>query len=177
MRRTAGIETARLTIRPYRPDDVDALHRLWTDPEVRRYLWDDAVIPLATAAQAVQASIDSTETHGYGHWAVCLRGTDDVIGFCGFRVLDDGPDIELLYGLAPAHWGKGLATEASRTLLSWGFSEYPWDRILAITDAPNAASIRVMERLGMSFQKRIDHHGLDTVFYVIERVNFVSTQP
>lgn len=175
MRRTAAVETERLRIRPYRADDLDDLHRMWTDPGVRRYLWDDEIIPLETARLAMQASIDSTDAHGYGHWAVCPRRADTLIGFCGFRAFDDGPEIELLYGLLPAYWGKGLATEGSRAMLRWGFAQYPWPRVLALTDAPNLASIEVMKRLGMSFLERREHHGLDTVFYVMERERFSDT--
>lgn len=169
MRRTAALDTARLRLRPYRPADLDALHELWTDPQVRRYLWDDEIIPRAIAAQAMQASIECTAERGYGHWAVCARGDAAIIGFCGFRPFDDEPDVEILYGLAPTHWGRGLATEAAAAMLAWGFDRHGFDRVLALTDAPNAASVRVMERLGMSFVKRALHHDLDTVFYVMTR--------
>jgi ribosomal-protein-alanine N-acetyltransferase len=172
MHRTAAIETARLRIRPYRASDLDDLYRLWTDPDVRRYLWDNEIIPREIAMQALEASITSTREHGFGHWAVCPRESDTLIGFCGFRFLDDTTEIELLYGLAPPHWGKGLATEASRAMLRWGFAEHGFPRVIAITDVPNTASIRVMERLGMTFLERKIHHDLDSVFYVLQHADF-----
>lgn len=114
MRRTAAIDTARLRLRPYRESDLDAVHRLWTDADVRRYLWDDTVIARELAAEVMQASIECTAAHGFGHWAVCPAGQEALIGFCGLRFLDDTADVELLYGLAPAHWHRRLLFPRAR---------------------------------------------------------------
>ncbi len=172
MRRTTPIETARLRLRPYRESDLDALHHLWTDPDVRRYLWDGEVIARPVAAQALRASIACTAQHGFGHWAVCPAGDDALIGFCGFRFLDETPEIELLYGLAPAYWGRGLATEAARAMLRFGFEALGFARVVAITDFANRASVAVMQRLGMQFETRFQHHGLDSVRYAMVREAF-----
>jgi ribosomal-protein-alanine N-acetyltransferase len=174
MHRVAAIDTARLRLRPYRDSDVDALHRLWTDPDVRRYLWDDKVIAHDVAAETMRASMTSTAQHGFGHWAVCLSGHDELIGFCGLKFLDDIPEVELLYGLAPAYWHRGLATEAAHAMLRFGFETIGLTRIYAITDTPNTASAAVMQRLGMQFEKRFEHNGLDSVRYVITREQFHS---
>src|SRR5262245_44417418 len=172
MRRLASIHTSRLRVRPYRENDLDALHALWTDPQVRRYLWDDRVIERTLAAEVMRGSIASTAAEGFGHWAVCPTGGDALIGFCGLRRLDDGPDVELLYGLAPAYWHRGLATEAARAMLRFGFGQLGFARIFALTDAPNTASVAVMQRLGMSFECRLIYHGLDTVQYIMRRDAF-----
>jgi len=164
---SAPLLTARLSMRPYRTDDLDGLHALWTDPQVRRYLWDDKVIDRATAAAAMQESIACTAEHGFGHWAVCQRDADGLIGFCGLRLMDGGPEVELLYGLYPAHWGRGLITEGATAWLTRGFTEHACARIWALTDAPNARSEAVMQRLGMRFVERGPHHGLDSVRYVM----------
>jgi ribosomal-protein-alanine N-acetyltransferase len=172
MGRIAAIETARLRLRPYRESDLDALYRLWTDADVRRYLWDDSVIDRNVAARAMLASIESTSAHGFGHWALCPADADELIGFCGFRSIDDTADVELLYGLAPAHWKRGLATEASRAMLRHGFAALGFPRVYAITDAPNTRSVAVMQRLGMQFDRRFVHHGRDGVRYVLPREAF-----
>ena len=172
MRRTVCIETARLRLRPYRDDDVDALHRLWTVPAVRRYLWDDEVIERATAAAAVRASIACADAHGFGQWAMRPLASDDVIGFCGFRWLDGSADVELLYGLAPALWGRGLVAEAARAVLRFGFEEIGFARVLAISDADNHASIAVMRRLGMTLENRFAHAGREHARSVLAREAF-----
>jgi RimJ/RimL family protein N-acetyltransferase len=172
MRRILAIDTERLRVRPYRESDLDALHRLWTDPGVRRYLWDDKIITRQVAADTMHASMVSTAEHGFGHWAVCQAGADALIGFCGLSLIDETPDVELLYGLAPAHWHRGLASEAGRAVLRFGFESIRLERVYAITDAPNTASAAVMRRLGMRFEKRFTHHGLDSVRYVMARAEF-----
>src|SRR5574342_102464 len=143
MRRVIAIDTARLRLRPYRHSDLDALHRLWTDSDVRRYLWDDKVIDRQVAEATMQASIDCTAEHGFGHWAVCRTGEETLIGFCGGKFMEDSTDVELLYGLAPAHWKQGLASEAAHAMLRFGFDEMNFARMYAITDAPNTASLAV----------------------------------
>jgi len=174
MTRTTALVTARLRMRPYREDDIDRLWRLWTDVDVRRYLWDDETIDRDTAAAAVRDSIACSAEHDFGHWAVCRRdGADDeVIGFCGLRIHEALPEVELMYGFAPVHWGAGLATEGSRAWLRYGFEALDRPRIWAVTDTPNERSQAVMRRLGMRFEKRFDHNGLDTVRYVMERRDF-----
>ena len=89
---------------------------------------------------------------------------EGLIGFCGCQFGDDGR-AELLYGLTAAWWGQGLATECAGAVLDHLFGPLGLTEVMALTDAPNTASARVMERLGMTFERRGDHHGLDTVFY------------
>jgi len=166
------LHTARLQLQPYRLSDIDALHQLWTDPAVRKYLWDDKIIPRETAAEVVTASLADWSMHGYGQWTIHTPESHDVIGFCGLRAAAEGEPPELLYGLAPAYWGQGLATEAALTVLRYGFERLNFARVWAVTDPPNLASVRVMERLGMQFDRRGTLNGLDTVFYSLSREQF-----
>jgi [ribosomal protein S5]-alanine N-acetyltransferase len=163
------IETERLRLRPLAVADVDDLHRLFTQPGVRKYLWDDEIIPRERTTAVVEKSVASFETHGFGLWALSLKGSAELIGFCGFFHIHEPPRLELLYGIAPDHWNKGLATEAATAMNRYGFDGLGFERIEASTDAPNAASIRVMERAGMHFWKREMTNGLDTIYYAIDR--------
>jgi RimJ/RimL family protein N-acetyltransferase len=167
--------TARLELRPCGPADVDALHALWTDPEVRRFLWDGEVIPRQRAAAAVADSAASFAREGFGQWVVRRAGTPEPVGFCGLRRVDD--EVELLYGLWPAHQGLGLASEASRAVLRHGFGALGLARIVARTDPPNRASVRVMERLGMRFEWERVLHGLPTVQYALAREDLGPVGP
>lgn len=163
------IKTARLRLRPFTLNDVDDIHRLWIDPDVRKYLWDDEVISRERAASAIDASIAHFESDGLGLWAVFPHGENRLIGFCGFWFFHDPPQLQLLYGIAPSHWGKGFATEVAKAMIRYGFEKHSFDRIEASADVPNLASLRVMEKAGMHFQKRVCASGLDTVYYVISR--------
>ena len=148
---TDGFElrTARLLLRPCREEDLAALHALWTDPEVRRHLWDDEVISRERARQVVAKSEESFRALGYGLWSVFLAAEPGLAGFAGLRPIEGSDEIEILYGLHPRFWGRGLATEAAGALLGRAFALGLARRIWARADAPNAASFGVMRRLGM----------------------------
>lgn len=165
------LETERLRLRPFALDDVDALHRQWTEPGVRRFLWDDEIIARETVEEVVRSSRDSFAAKGYGLWVLEYKDESGVIGFCGFRDSDAFDEregsIELLYGLSERWWGQGLAAEAAQAVVMYGFERCGFKRILAITDAPNTASVRVMEKAGMRFVKRDLHHNLDSIFYIL----------
>ncbi len=170
--RPLGIETARLRLRPFTLDDVDNLHRLWAEPGVRKFLWDDEVISRERVESAIQTSSALFSTRGFGLWAVLPLTEEALIGFCGFWFFHEPPRLELLYGISPAHWNKGLATEAATAMMNYGFQELSFNRIEASTDADNQASTRVMERAGMNFWKRELTNGLDTIYYAISRETF-----
>jgi len=146
------IRTERFVLRPWTREDVDALHRLWAMPEVRRYLWDDVIITRETAEQIVDSHMATAEDHAIGYWALLLPppAEPQIAGFCGFRFLDDGTDIELLYGLRSQYWGRGLATEACLASIEYLWRSTTFPALYARTDPPNERSVRVMRRLGMT---------------------------
>lgn len=162
--------TERLALNPIDTADVGALHRVWTDPEVRRYLWDGRIITETQVRQIVAESKALFADLGCGLFTVCLRDTPDtVVGFCGLRRFEDSADVELRYGILPDFWGEGIVTEAARQVLCHGFDNCGLSRVFAVTDTPNQRSVRVMQRLGMSFEERREYRGLDTVFYTLSR--------
>jgi ribosomal-protein-alanine N-acetyltransferase len=167
------IETARLMMRPFAMDDADYLHRLWVDPGVRKFLWDDQIISRETAIAVVESSIESFVNHGFGFWAICFKNDAALIGFGGLRhFTEDGgvtSEVEILYGVAPEHWGNGVATEAAGVILGYGFEECELTHIYAGADPPNAASFRVIEKLGMKFARKTVINGVEAVYYVMTR--------
>ena len=166
------IETGRLRMRPLTMNDLDRVHSIWNDASVRRYLWDDKPVSKELAADVLAQSVTSFESDGVGLCGVALKEDDELIGFCGFRFFDDPPEVEVLYGLLPDHWGKGLASEATVAMLRYGFEELKLERIYAGADPPNQASFRVMERAGMRFIKRTEVGGLEAIYYVVAREDF-----
>jgi ribosomal-protein-alanine N-acetyltransferase len=141
---------------------------------VRKYLFDDEILPPEVAADIVQKSLGYFADVGYGLWALTRREADDtnaerLIGVCGFWFFHEPPELELLYMLSEDCWGRGLAVEAARAVMQYGFAALGMTRIQASTDAPNVASVRVMEKLGMTFLKQETRDGLDTIFYVGSR--------
>lgn len=169
---TTLLTTPRLRLRPIEMGDVEVLHAFWTDPGVRKYLWDDEVITRDLTEEIVAGSQHDFATHGFGHWLA--TGTDDAIllGWCGLRYFGEPPAVEVLYGIAPQSWGQGLAVEATRAVLAYGFDVVGLAEIYAGTDPPNVASVRVMEKAGMRFAKRTESNGLETIYYVLSREEF-----
>ncbi len=162
------LKTERLTLRPVAESDVDALHKVWTDPEVRRYLWDDVILPRETVEEIVHESEACFREVGSGFFALELESSPGLlVGFCGHRRFEEGEQMELLFAILPEYWGLGLTTEAAAEVLRYGFEECGMERVLASTDTPNQRSVRVLQRLGMVFERRREYRGLDTVFYSI----------
>jgi RimJ/RimL family protein N-acetyltransferase len=174
--RFSCIATPRLMMRPFAIDDVDDLHRLWIDPGVRKFLWDDQIIPRETAVAVVESSIYSFVNHGFGFWTICFNNDPALIGFGGLRHFTadgaDASEVEILYGVAPGHWGKGVATEAAGAVLRYGFEERKLAHIYAGADPPNVASFRVIEKLGMKFSRKMVVNGLDVIYYAICRDDY-----
>jgi [ribosomal protein S5]-alanine N-acetyltransferase len=168
---TLQLKTARLNLRPLVMDDVDEIHRIWIDPGVRKFLWDDEVISHEQAASVIADSLAHFESTGYGLWAVRQHGEEPIIGFCGYWFFHDPPELELLYGIATEQWGRGLGAEAAQAMIRYGFEALGLTRIQASTDALNLASVRVMEKCAMTFARREATNGLDTIYYAIVKGN------
>jgi RimJ/RimL family protein N-acetyltransferase len=150
VREAPTLLTERLRLRPFESSDEAPLLALFDTPEVRRYLWDDRPVSRQTVREQIAWSRSAFAARGLGHFTLRTAGEPDrVRGFAGLRPFGEPERIEVLYGLEPALWGRGLATEAARAVLRYGFDELGLAEIFAGADPPNAASFRVMERLGM----------------------------
>jgi RimJ/RimL family protein N-acetyltransferase len=143
------LETPHLQLRACTPADLADLGGLWRDPAVRRFLFDDRIISADEVRAFVYASIESFASRGYGIFVVRERYAEVIAGFAG--LLDAAAPIpRLLYGVRPDLWGRGYATEAAAAVLEYALGALGLARVLADVDEPNAASIRVLEKLGMS---------------------------
>ena len=165
-----AIETQRLLLRMFCPEDLDELARLFSDPQVMKYVGDGQTVNREEADKALQSIIKHWQTHGFGRWAAVDKQTREFVGFGGLRSLFGTP--EVVYHLATAHWGKGLATELARASLRFGFEDRGFDRIVAIAKPLNTASLHVMEKLGMHFEKYHSYYGIEVVQYAISREEF-----
>lgn len=165
------LATLRTVLSPLGPDDLSATHALWTDPGVRRYLWDGLIIDEKRAADVIAAGDDHFARHGFGLWAVRDPQSSELMGVCGFRPADSG-EPEFLFAFWPRYWGKGLANEAGRAVIAYVFEVLDRSLIVAATDVPNEASVRALERLGMQLERRDMLNGLDTYFYRLTRERF-----
>jgi RimJ/RimL family protein N-acetyltransferase len=161
------LSTERLVLRPVTADDHAALLAHWTQPDVRRFLFDGAALSAAEVAETIEESIGDFAARGFGVWLIELRsaaasGTRVVstatglvgtaaglVGTAGLRPLGDS-GLEIFYSLAPGAWGHGYATEAARAVVEYGLGQLGLPEILAEVDEGNAASVAVVKRLGMT---------------------------
>ena len=168
------IETARLRLRHFTLEDLGDLFRLYSDPEVMKYL------SLRTSEQT-QASLHKHITqwleYNFGMWAVIYKQSGIMIGRCGLSFLENTRDVELGDLFDKDYWNKGLATEASVATLNYGFREVELSKIVAIANPENIASIRVIQKVGMQFQKNAHYYNQDVVYYAISSLEWRSLYP
>lgn len=166
------LETERLIMRKLNESDLPELIRIRSDPEVYKYLGGPRRQNPEALEKRLRFYISSYDKYGFGTCAMLWKETGEMIGTSGLQPLENTDEIEIGYGLTKAFWGKGLATEAAHSWLEYGFTAAGLKRIVAIALPENTASWRVMEKLGMSFEKTDRHYGLDCVFYAISKKEF-----
>lgn len=147
----AVIETSRLLLRTFRLSDLPVYGALNADPEVMRYL--GGVITSAQSDDIAAWAQETFATKRIGLLAVERQADGAFLGMCGLHNVRWYPDIEIGWRLAREYWGNGYATEAAAAWLEYGFQTMALPRVISIADAPNARSIAVMKRLGMT----LDH--------------------
>jgi len=143
------LSTERLVLRPVTTDDHAAVLAHWTQPDVRRFLFDGAALSGVEVAETIEESIGDFAARGFGVWLIELGSTADLIGTAGLRPLGSS-GLEIFYSLAPGAWGHGYATEAARAVVEYGLGPLGLPEVLAEVDEGNAASVAVVKRLGMT---------------------------
>jgi RimJ/RimL family protein N-acetyltransferase len=147
------LETERLFLRRFEAQDARLLFELDSDPEVMRFISNGQATPLTQIEQEILPRVLSyySRVPPEGVWAAHLRAAGEFVGWFHLRSDKIEPEeMELGYRLKKTAWGRGLATEGSQALIRKGFCEWHYEKICARTLRVNAASRRVMEKLGMS---------------------------
>jgi ribosomal-protein-alanine N-acetyltransferase len=170
------LETHRLRFATWRWEDWKEFRKLTMDPLVVRYLGTGEPWPDERVQEFVARQCENWEKHRFCLWKLLPKDSDTLIGICGLQRLPGGPDVEIGWWLAPSYWGQGLASEAARHALAYGFEVSNLERIVAIAQAANRDSLRVMERIGMRFEREATHKGIRVVLYAIAREQFNSRQ-
>jgi RimJ/RimL family protein N-acetyltransferase len=143
------MESERLRYVPVAPALLDAFHALVQDPHIRRYLMDGQVFPREWSEARIRESEALFEREGVGLWLADERATDALVGFCGFvefPALHPGP--ELVYALRERYCGRGYANEMARASIRQAWTRGGLGEIVTSVDEINAASLRVLEKLG-----------------------------
>ncbi|MBM3772142.1 MAG: GNAT family N-acetyltransferase [Acidimicrobiia bacterium] len=139
----------RLTYQPVSAAYVDSFHSLIQDAHVRQYLCDGNVFPREWSEERVRDSSALFESGGVGLWLAYDTSLDELVGFCGFLVFPSlSVEPQLVYAMFERWTGRGYATEMARAAIAEARTHPGFDAILAGVDAVNAASVRVLVKLG-----------------------------
>lgn len=154
----------------FRLDDLDNLATLLADADVVRYVGNGLPISRGESEDALHSIIRHWNDHGFGRWAITEKESGGFIGYGGLRSLLGTP--EVVYHFARAYWGRGLGTEMARASLRFGFDEHQFDHIVAVAKPENAASIHVMEKVGMKYEMHTAYYNIDVIQYRLARSEF-----
>lgn len=158
------IETTRLILRPFTPDDAAAYWPLVSLPEVLRYTGEDAKTSLdQVRATLLARPLRDYAVHGYGRMACIEKNSGKLVGFSGLKYLEAWQETDVGYRFLPECWGKGYATESARALMAQGREAFGLRRFMGLVQPANGASGRVLEKLGLVFERTVDAadgHGL-----------------
>ncbi|SRR5579885_64832 len=161
------LETERLRLRPVADEDLEHFAALYADPDVMRFIGNRGALPREQARERLDFMIDHWRRHGFGMWSLFRKADGAFVGRCGLRYMDTTMDIELGYTLGKPYWGQGFATEASRAVVRYAFEVMKVGRLVAIADPANAASINVMKKLGMTFERVGHYYNTACVLYAL----------
>jgi ribosomal-protein-alanine N-acetyltransferase len=161
------LETKRLVLRRQVPSDLDDLWALYRDPEITKFIPD--------APRTREEAREELEWHMNGHpqnsdlglWATIHKESGKFIGRCGLLpwTIEDQQEVEVAYTIARNSWGQGLATEAAQAIVQYGFEKLHLARLVSLIELENIASQRVAEKIGMTFERRVDD-GEYTPFFI-----------
>jgi ribosomal-protein-alanine N-acetyltransferase len=159
------LETDRLRLRLFNHGDVSIMYELNTDPDVIKYA-DTPVKDMDEAKQRLEEGpLRDYETYGYGRFAVELKETGKVIGFCGIKYLPEIDSPELGYRYLKEYWGRGIGTEAAKVCVDFARDDLKIEKLIALIIPENIGSIRVAEKMGMTKGPMIHIDDMDALQY------------
>lgn len=167
------LETERLILRHLIPEDLDALFALYRDPEIRRY-FPEGVLTLEETREELEWFLNGHPRHPeLGLWVTIHKETGRFIGRCGLLpwTIEGQEEVEIAYLLDKAFWHHGFATEAALGIFHYGFEKLHLARLICMIDPENIASQRVAERIGMTFEKRVEEYEGDKMLFFIYSIH------
>jgi RimJ/RimL family protein N-acetyltransferase len=143
-----SLATLSLDLRPFTDGDAEAMHRIYSDPLVMRYVATGPAVDRAATERLLRDYTVHQRAHGYSFWGVVERSSGALIGDAGLYRTPAG-EVELGYTLAAPWWGRGYATEAAAAWLATAFETLGIAEVIALAEPANVASLRVLEKVGM----------------------------
>jgi RimJ/RimL family protein N-acetyltransferase len=150
------LETDRLVLRRLSAEDAEFILELLNQPSFLRYIGDKGVRTSEDAVNYIQTGPQASyEQFGFGLYLVELKGSGVSIGMCGLIKRDSLPDVDVGFAFLPDYWSQGYAFEAAAAVMNYGREAFGLKRIVAITSLDNVASIKLLEKVGLRFERLI----------------------
>jgi RimJ/RimL family protein N-acetyltransferase len=165
------LETERLNLRRLTGDDAEFVLELLNDPSFIKNIADRGVRTVADARRYIlDGFVVSYEKHGFGLYLVELKETGAAIGICGLVKRDALADVDVGFAFLPRYWSKGYALESAAAVKAYAFEGLGLKRLVAITNPNNAGSIRVLEKLGLKYERllRLSEDAPEIRLYALE---------
>ena len=164
------LETERLILRYFTPEDAEHIFKLHNDKDVMKYIphKQPLNVPMEKCEKFINLCVEQYDRKpGYGLFAAVKKDTREFIGWNEINNLDYTDDIEIGYRYFKNYWGKGYATEASTALVDYGFSQLNLEKLVGVAMPGNKASLRVLEKIGMKYIGLRRYYGGDFAYYQI----------
>lgn len=163
------IQTSRLILREFQRQDLQALAPILADPKVMKFS-PTGVCSVEQVQERIEDYIACYSEFGFGKWAVVLKESNKLIGYCGLAVdkIDGKNEKELGYRLDSKYWGQGLATEAASAAIKYGFDQFKLPYVLGLVERENKASVKVLEKIGMQYQRQTIFREIEMDMYRVD---------
>lgn len=161
------LETKRLILRAFQPQDFDAYAQMCGDPEVMRYIGNGEPLSREQSWRNMALMVGHWQLRGYGMWAVEERKSGEMIGRIGFWQPEGWPGFEIGWMLGRSYWGCGLATEGAKAALDYAFQEMQQPKVISLICPENTASIGVAKKLGEKLEGTTKVFAREVLIYSI----------
>jgi RimJ/RimL family protein N-acetyltransferase len=167
-----ALRTERLILDAWHSSGWTDFRPIAQDAEVMRYITGGTPWSEEQIRGFVERQVKLYAERGFCRWRLLDAASSEFMGFCGAGFWRDAPDAEIGWWLARRHWGRGLATEAARCALRDAFERVGLERLISVAMVGNAASLRVMEKLGLRRQREFESEGVRLVQYGLSRAEY-----
>lgn len=155
------------------PEDGPVFYELNLDPDVIRYTGDG---PFKSKEAAIEflKNYDAYKKYGMGRWVVESKQGNTILGWCGLKYLPEDREVDIGYRFFKKYWGQGYATETAKRCIKHGFEDLELTRIIGRSAVANIASLRVLEKCGLKFDKFTHDFGEESVQHVISKTEYLA---
>ena len=161
-------ETERLILREFHESDAENMFHLNADPDVIRYTHDPPFTSIEQAKEFI-VNYNHYRKYGFGRWAVINKSDNAFLGWCGLKYTPENEEYDIGFRFSKMYWNKGYATESALASLELGFNRFGMTTIVGRALIQNTASIRVLEKIGLTYFRKFDVEGHDGVIYKMDK--------